>query len=605
MKKRDIAISSGVITALAAAVLLWSLLQDGRSELIPRHQITGNGESLAVGEIALEAEGVGRIRAIDENQGKYVLEWRFANQEDWNTATYERPDRVTATIIASVSLTYGGRYKYRYEIRVEEGQYMSGFFLQSYSEITRPVVQPKVHVGAMSNDIEQFSQGKWISFWTHINPGGTAIFELESDHPPQVVQCRIRGGDLVLRSSAGEIPAELSERRLSYESWPVGFTIGPSDSPGLRAREGRIGYVAEEMNRLVELGWLAEDLAEDYGSAIAQDQDNVNPSIEERVREDFRSGRLTPEFLALLRYLPVSNPNTAHERFFADELRSGGRGPEMVWVPPGQFRMGCAFVAGCDALGVQEHDVVFEAPFGLSKYEVTRGQFAHFVRSTGYLAEGKIDQECQIWANGWEGDSYRTWKHPGFSQTDSHPVVCVSWEDAAAYTQWLSDETGKPYRLPSDAEWEYAARAGFAANFRYEDDHSELCNTGNVADRTVQQRFLSWSIVADCFDNYVHTAPVGQFRANEFGLFDMQGNVREWIQDCRNLNYENMSADGSAWVRGDCRVRAQRGFSWAEGPQPYFPDIRFSNRHTLIPTFRSIYAGFRVAVDDYGQPAQY
>ena len=598
MKKRNIAIGSGIITALAAAVLVWSLLLDRGAELNPRHRIVGSQESLAVDEITLGSDGVGRIRAIDEHQGKYVLEWKNAGEEDWNTATYDRPDRVTATVIGSVSLTHSGRYKYRYEIQVASGQYLSGFFLQSFSELNRPVMQPEVHVGAMSRDIEQFSQGKWISFRAHRNPGTTTFVEFESDGPPQIVQCRIRGGDLILRSSAGEVPAELADRRVSYESWPMGITIGPSGSPNLQTREGRMGYVTKEMDRLVDLGWLATNLVEEYRSAIAQDHEDIVPSIEERVREDLQAGRVTPEFFALMSYLPFSAPNIAPERFFADELHSGGRGPEMVLIPPGRFQIGCAFIGGCDAGGVPEHDVEFEAPFGLSKYEVTRGQFARFVQSTGYGTEGERDQGCRTWADGWERDSYRTWKHPGFSQTDSHPAVCVSWDDAVAYTQWLSDETGKLYRLPSDAEWEYAARAGSAANFRYEDDQSKLCNTGNVADRTVQQRYLSWSIVADCFDNYVHTAPVGQFRANDFGLSDMHGNVREWVQDCRNLNYENMPPDGSAWMSGDCRVRAQRGFSWAEGPQPYFPDIRFSNRGTLIPTFHSIYTGFRVAVEN-------
>ena len=598
MTKRNIAIGSGIITALVAAVLVWSLLLDGEAELNLRHRIKGSEESLATEEITLGSDRVGRIRAIDEQQGKYVIEWKDAGEDDWTTATYDRPDRVTATVIASISLTHSGRYKYRYEIQVASGQYLSGFFLQSFSESMVPVVQPAASVGIVSKDIEQFSQGKWISFWSRADPGSTIFFELDSDDPPRIVQCRIRGGDLVLRSSGGEVPAQLSDRRPSYESWPMGFTIGPSDGPNLKTREGRLAYVTKEMGRLVGLGWLASDLVEKYRTAIAQDHKDIVPSIEERVREDLQAGRVTLEFFALMSYLPVSAPNIAPERNFADELRSGERGPEMVLIPPGRFQIGCAFIGGCDARGVPEHDVEFKASFGLSKYEVTRGQFARFVQSTGYVTEGERDQGCWTWADGWERDTYRTWRQPGFSQTDSHPVACVSWEDAVAYTQWLSDETGKLYRLPSDAEWEYAARAGSWANFRYEDDQSKLCNTGNVADRTVQQRYLSWSIVADCFDNYVHTAPVGQFRANDFGLSDMHGNVREWVQDCRNLNYENMHSDGSAWTSGDCRVRAQRGFSWAEGPQPYFPDIRFSNRGTFIPTFHSIYTGFRVALEN-------
>lgn len=597
MTRRNIAIGSLTVAALAAAVLMWSLPFGGGAELYPRHRIVGSQESLASEEIALGSGGVGRIRAIDENQGKYVLEWKHAGQEEWNTAGYDRPDRVTATVIASVGLTYSGQYKYSYEIRVAGGQHLSGFFLQTFSELTQPITQPGAYVGEMSTDIEQFSEGRWISFRTPIEPGTTAFFEIESDDPPRIVQCRIRGGELVLRSSAGEVPGELDDRRLSYESWPMGLTIGPSGNPNLQTREGRLAYAAEELDRLKQLGWMAPDLVEEYHSAIAHDQEEKGSSVEDRVREDLKAGRVTTEFFALMSHLPVSAPNVSLERYFADELRSGGRGPEMIWIPPGRFRMGCAFVAGCDARGIAAHKVEFGVPFGLSKHEITRRQFADFVQSAGYATNGGSDEECRMWSDGWERDPYRTWKNPGFSQTDSHPVVCVSWEDAVAYTHWLSDETGKLYRLPSDAEWEYAARAGSLENFRYENDQWELCKAGNVADRTVQQRYSSWSIAADCFDNYVHTAPVGQFRANEIGLFDMQGNVREWVQDCRNANYENMPSDGSAWVQGDCRVRAQRGFSWAEGPQAYFPDVRFSNRHTFIPTFRSIYAGFRVAVD--------
>ena len=474
MTKKDVTIASGIIAALAAAVLVWSLLLDRDAELNPRHRFVGSQESLAIEEAAFGSGGVGRIRAIDEHQGKYAFEWKYAEDENWNTATFDRPDRVTATVIASVSLSHGGRFKYRYEIKVASGQYLSGFFLQSFSKLTRPVVQLNTHVGVMSEDIAQFSQGQWISFRPHAGPGTTIFVELESDGPPQIVQCRIRGGDLALRSSAGEVPAELRDRKPSYESWPMGITIGPSDSPNLQSREGRMAYAAKEMDQLVDLGWLATNLVEEYRSAIAQDHEDIVPSIEQRVREDLRAGRVTPEFFALMSYLPFSAPNIAPERFFADELHSGGKGPEMVLIPPGRFRVGCAYAADCDARGVPEHKVEFEAAFGLSKHEVTRGEFARFVQSTGYAMGGERDKGCWTRADGWERDAYRTWRHPGFGQTDSHPVVCVSWEDAVAYTQWLSDETGKVYRLPSDAEWEYAARAGSLTNLVYDDSTATI-----------------------------------------------------------------------------------------------------------------------------------
>ncbi len=577
----------------------------------PRHRIVGSQESLETEEFSIGSDSVGRIRELDEVQGTYALEWRLRQEEDWSTIVYHPPDRVTATIIATVGLSDNGKLSYRYEIRnsMASGQYLSGFFLQTFAERTRPLVQPETYVGAMSESIPHFSEGTWMTFFgdiasQRIEQGATAFVEIVSDGLPQIVRCRISGGPLALQGGGEELPAQLEDRMLRSDAWPIGFTIGPSDSPHLQTRQGRIAYAASELDRLVELGWLDAQLIEEYRAMFARDGKDTDSSIEELVQRDFLAQRVAPEFVALLSFLPPSAPGIGPESFFADKLRSGGKGPQMAWIPPGRFRLGCALVAGCDNRGLPYHEVEFAVPFGLSKNTITRGEFARFIESTGYRTEGERGQGCRTWVHGWERDSYRTWRNPGFAQTDSHPAVCVSWNDAVAYTQWLANETSRAYRLPSDAEWEYAARAGSSAVFGYEDDQSELCTTGNIADRTVQQRYASWNIVADCYDNYVHTAPVGQFRANDFGLYDMHGNVREWVEDCRNSNYKNMPANGSAWIGGDCRVRAQRGFSWAEGPQPFFPDLRFSNRDVTIPTFHSIYTGFRVAVGKQGQQLQ-
>ena len=452
----------------------------------------------------------------------------------------------------------------------------------------------------------------WMTFWwtlasEWVNPGDSAFVEFESNEPPQLVNCRIKGGDQIidLRGVGEEIPLELNDRLPEDQRklWPGGVTLGPSDSPSLQTRAGRIAYVTHELERLTQLGWVDAELVDDYRIALAGHGATANGSIEEMVRKDFEDGEVTSEFVALLSFLPLPPPAREPETF-SDALSSGGRGPEMAWIPAGRFRMGCSWSAACNMEGEPERDVEFEAPFGLSKREVTRSEFARFVEATDHRTNGERSQGCRVYAQTWERDLYRNWKSPGFIQTGSHPVVCVSWEDANAYAQWLAEETARPYRLPSEAEWEYAARAGSMEKFGYENHQAGLCATGNTADQTAQVQFPVWRSVVACSDNYVRTAPVSQFLANEFGLYDMFGNVKEWVLDCRNWNFERLPPDGSASTEGDCGVRTMRGSSWASGPQSFLPDIRFSYRDTFIPTFQSTDAGFRVAVDRTDQSAQ-
>ena len=597
-----------VAGALGGAIaVLWLLPGNLKAEMNARHPITGSQGTMAEGEIALRSGGQGRIRAVDESAGIYALEWRRLGEgEDWKGTTYQFPDWFTATVTASVMVGEHRRFKYRYEIQnsKESGQYLSGFFLQTFSDSIRPIARPWDLPGRMSSTVEGFTDGAWMTFrWSlaseWIDPGTTGFVEFESNKPPQLVNLKMKGGDqsIVIRGAGGGMPRELDDRipRKSLDLWPRGVTIGPSDSPNLQTRAGRIAYLAEALDRLVELNWLDAKLIEEYRVALARDGEETDGLIEDKVRRDFEAGRITPEFVALLSFLPPRPPKRAPETF-SDALSSGGRGPEMAWIPPGRFQMGCAWSAACTMDGVPERGVEFAARFGMSRHEVTRAEFARFVEATGYRTEGERGQGCRVYADNWERDLYRNWKSPGFMQTDHHPVVCVSWEDASAYALWLAAETGRPYRLPSESEWEYAARAGSMEKLGYKDDQTSLCRTGNAADQTAQERYPGWRSVVDCSDHYVYTAPVGQFRANDFGLYDMYGNVQEWVLDCRNSNFERLPSDGSASIEGDCRVRTMRGSSWASGTEPYFPDIRFSHRDTFIPTFHSIYAGFRVAV---------
>ena len=175
------------------------------------------------------------------------------------------------------------------------------------------------------------------------------------------------------------------------------------------------------------------------------------------------------------------------------------------------------------------------ASFALSKYEVTRGQFAAFAAATAHVSRGCRVYAWQVRSFGrdrweWKTDEQASWQAPGFDQRENEPVVCVSWEDATAYVRWLSEETGERYRLPSEAEWEYAARAGTTTRFHWGAGADEHCAHGNGADRTAEQDLqiagilLAWSF-SDCTDGAARTALVGSFAPNAFGLHDMAGNV--------------------------------------------------------------------------------
>jgi formylglycine-generating enzyme len=170
-----------------------------------------------------------------------------------------------------------------------------------------------------------------------------------------------------------------------------------------------------------------------------------------------------------------------------------------------------------------------------------------------------------------------------------HPVSCVSWNDAVAYTRWLSSKSGRAYRLPSSSEWEYAARAGSSAAQAWGANSAAACAYANVADQNAAQRFPGWSAF-DCSDGYVGTAPVGSFKANAFGLNDTLGNVFEWVQDCWHDDYQHAPRNGSARLDGDCRAHEARGGSWFTPPE--YVTLAYRNRFDADQ--RSTSVGFRV-----------
>ncbi|QCI67154.1 formylglycine-generating enzyme family protein [Phreatobacter stygius] len=244
--------------------------------------------------------------------------------------------------------------------------------------------------------------------------------------------------------------------------------------------------------------------------------------------------------------------------------------PEMVVVPSGEFLMGAA--AG-DATGfdLPQHAVRIGAPFAVSRFEITVEQYAAFARDSGHAVSRCVLLEDS--ANGrFNPRDDRSWQAPGFPQGGTHPVTCVSWADAKAYVAWLARTTGKSYRLLSEAEWEYAARAGSTTRYPFGADANSLCLHGNGADETLRRQTAALDLPEDlsdiaCSDNHLRTAPVGSFPANGFGLHDMLGNVAEWVEDCNQTmetgrGYEGAPADGSAWTGGSCSGRGARGGHW-------------------------------------------
>ena len=256
---------------------------------------------------------------------------------------------------------------------------------------------------------------------------------------------------------------------------------------------------------------------------------------------------------------------------------------KMAVIPGGAFRMGClSNDDDCNYDELPVHEVEIPS-FALSKHEATRGQFSLFARATGHSA----GDSCYVREGAeWKDRSGRGWHNPGFEQSDADPVVCVNWEDAQSFAAWLSEVTGHNYRLPTESEWEYAARAGTDTKFHFGDDESQLCRHANHADRSTT---YDWRNAA-CSDSVgPRTSVVGRYEPNGFGLHDMHGNVGEWVEDCWNGSYEDAPLDGSAWQGEDCGRRVLRGGSWSYSPR----NVRSAYREWGASRFSN--DGFRVA----------
>jgi formylglycine-generating enzyme required for sulfatase activity len=263
--------------------------------------------------------------------------------------------------------------------------------------------------------------------------------------------------------------------------------------------------------------------------------------------------------------------------------------PEMVALAAGEFMMGSP---GGEFERRQPEGpprrVAIARRFAIGRFEITMDQFSAFVADTGMAAGDQCRKIAEFTgASARWGAPEVSFRQPGFEVTGKHPVVCVSWHDAQAYVAWLSRRTGKTYRLPSEAEWEYAARAGTSTGYSFGDDPTELCAYAKFAD--LSSRF-GWRGGCRSDITTYGAIPVGSLKPNPWGLYDVHGNAWEWVEDCWTSNAAEIPTDGSAFSRPGCEMGVIRGGSWAAG----FGRSRSASRWPTPTAEHFHHVGFRV-----------
>ena len=244
--------------------------------------------------------------------------------------------------------------------------------------------------------------------------------------------------------------------------------------------------------------------------------------------------------------------------------------PALIRLQGGRFTMGEQGTTG--TLYERPLREVEVAEFSIGQFEVSFDEWDQCVRARGCL--NPADDEG--WGRG------------------SRPVINVSWVDAQQYVHWLSEKTGRRYRLPTEAEWEYAARAGSYTRYHWGDGAEWSCTSANVLDLTGYAAYPNWHWRATCDDGFAQTAPVGQFPPNKWGLYDTAGNVWEWVQDCWHSDYTGAPATSTAWTQnGECSKRVNRGGGWGNHPR----SMRSASRDADSAVGFSNAMGFRVARD--------
>ena len=274
--------------------------------------------------------------------------------------------------------------------------------------------------------------------------------------------------------------------------------------------------------------------------------------------------------------------------------------PEMVVIPAGTALLG----AGADdkfrnADELPERTFTIRQAFAVSRYEITLDQYEAFVHATNRPVGGDCLTDRRKRGD-WQYDAATTFRDPGFVQEGDHPVACVNWDEAQAYVAWLNTQTKGGYRLLTEVEWEYVARGGATQNLAYPwgNDEAKGCPFANVFDRTALQTYggadTSGYKVFDpmnCADGRLNTAPVGSLQPNGFGVFDIIGNVQEWVEDCYSATRDRLSESGAPPAEGNCARRFVKGGSWGTLAH----NVRIAERVPYPATHRDDSIGIRVA----------
>ena len=399
--------------------------------------------------------------------------------------------------------------------------------------------------------------------------GATALFMAAViGHSEIIAQLMEAGADISIRGPKGKTATDMARER--YGSVDAARRSG-EDEAVLALLQGK--SLAQALDDDAFARARSEGTSAAYGAYLSAHPSGRHAAEARRLRIDAEKDE------RLARKWPAGK-----------EFRECKGCPKMVVVPAGSFTMGSpsSEEGRYDDEGPQ-HRVTIAEPFAVGKYEVTRAQFARFVKETGYSA----GNSCATFERKeYKVRSGRGYQNPGYRQGKHHPVVCVSWRGAKAYVRWLSRKTGKHYRLLSEAEWEYAARAGTRTSRYWGDRISAQCRHANGYDRTAESKLSLGVRRLFCQDGYVRTAQVGRFGKNAFGLHDMLGNVWELVEDCWHGSYAGAPTGGSAWVTGgDCSQRVLRG----GGHSSFVPRLRSAARGEIRGGYRNGSYGFRVA----------
>jgi formylglycine-generating enzyme required for sulfatase activity len=274
--------------------------------------------------------------------------------------------------------------------------------------------------------------------------------------------------------------------------------------------------------------------------------------------------------------------------------------PEMVVIPAGTAIVGAAAADKFrNADELPERKLVIREPFAVSRYEITRDQYEAFVRATNRPVGGDCLTDRRKRGD-WQYDAATTFRDPGFVQAGDHPVACVNWDEAQAYVAWLNTQTQGGYRLLTEVEWEYVARGGASQNLVYPwgNDPAQGCPFANVFDRTALQTYAGVDTSGykvydpmDCADGRLNTSPVGSLQPNAFGVYDIIGNVAEWVEECYSATREQLSQSGAPPAQGDCARRLIKGGSWGSLAH----NVRIAERIPYPAAHRDDSIGIRVA----------